>query len=85
MLGSNERKQIIEEEEAKAIKKAQEEGKSATSSGSKGPKKKKSTVAQLEAIPCPPAKATLVDDHWEIIPHASPKFSVPAMPGSACN
>ena len=83
MLGSNERKQIIEEEEAKAIKKAQEEAKSAPSSGSKGPKKKKSTVAQLEATPCPPAKATLVGDHWEIVPHASPKFSVPAMPKMA--
>ena len=83
MLGSNERKQIIEEEEAKAIKKAQEEAKSAPSSGSKGPKKKKSTVAQLEATPRPSAKATLIGDHWEIVPHASPKFSVPAMPKMA--
>ena len=62
------------------IAKAQEEGKSAPSSSAKSPKKKKSIVAQLEATPCPPAKATLVGDHWEIIPHTSPKFSVPAMP-----
>ena len=62
------------------IAKAQEEGKSAPSSSAKGPKKKKSTVAQLEATPCPPAKAALVGDQWEIIPHASPKLSVPAMP-----
>ena len=80
MLGSNERKKIIEEEDAKVIAKAQEEGKSAPSSSAKGPKKKKSTAAQLEATPCPPAKATLVGDHWEITPNASPKFSVPAMP-----
>ena len=70
----------LRKKDAKVIAKAQEEGKSAPSSSAKGPKKKKSTVAQLEATPCPPAKAALVGDHWEIIPHASPKLSVPAMP-----
>ena len=79
MLGSNERKKIIEEEDAKVIAKAQE-GKSESSSSSKGPKKKKSIAAQLAATQSSPAKATLFGDHWEIIPNASPKFSVPAMP-----
>ena len=87
MLGSNERKQIIAEEEAKALAEAQG-GTSAPSSASKPPsaksvKKKKSSVAQLEATQSPPAKAKLVGDQWEIIPEASPKFSVPAMPKMA--
>ena len=79
MLGSNERRQIIEEEDAKAIAEAQE-GKPASSSGTKGKKKKKASSARLEATQCPPAKAKLVGDTWEIIPAASQKFSVPAMP-----
>ena len=74
MLGSNERKQIIEEEDAKALAEAQG-GKSA-SSGSKG-KKKKVSSARLEATQCSPAKAKLVGDQWEIIPATSQKFSVP--------
>ena len=45
-----------------------------------GYKKKKSSPAQLEATQCSRAKATLVGDRWEIIPAASQKFSVPAMP-----
>ena len=77
MLGSNERKQIIEEEDAKALAETQE-GKSA-SSGSKG-KKKKTSSARLEAIQCSPAKAKLLGDQWEIIPATSQQFSVPAMP-----
>ena len=75
--GSNERKKIIEEEDAKALAEAQG-GKSAPS-GLKS-KKKKSSPAQLEATQCSPAKAKLVGDKWEIIPAASQKFSVPAMP-----
>ena len=87
MLGSNERKQIIEEEEAKAIKKAQEEAKSAPSSGSKGPKKKKSTVAQLEATPMPSCQGNL---DWRSLgnrPTCLTKVfrSCNAKHGSACN
>ena len=78
--GSNERKKIIEEEDAKALAEAQG-GKSAPS-GLKS-KKKKSSPAQLEATQCSPAKAKLVGDKWEIIPAASQKFSVPAMPKSS--
>ena len=81
MLGSNERKQIIEEEDAKAIAEAQE-GKPASSSGIKG-KKKKASTARLEVTQCPPAKAKLVGNTWEIIPAISQKFSVPAMPKAA--
>ena len=79
-LESNERKKIIEEEDAKALAEAQG-GKSAPS-GLKG-KKKKSSPAQLEATQCSPAKAILVGDKWEIIPAASKNFSVPAMPNNA--
>ena len=79
MLGSNERKQIIEEEDAKAIAEAQE-GKPASSSGTKGKKKKKASTARLEVTQGPPAKAKLVGNTWEIIPAVSQKFSVPAMP-----
>ena len=81
MLGSNERKKIIEEEDAKALAEAQG-GKSAPS-GLKSKKKKKSSPAQLEATQCSPVKAKLVGDKWEIIPAASQKFSVPAMPKTA--
>ena len=77
MLGSNERKKIIEEEDAKALAEAQG-GKSAPS-GLKS-KRRKSSIAQLEATQNSPATAKLVGDKWEIIPPASPKFSVPAMP-----
>ena len=76
MLGSNERKQIIEEEDAKAVAEAQ--GGKPAPSGSKG-KKKKASSARLEVPQCSPAKAKLVGDTWEIIPAAS-QFSVPAMP-----
>jgi len=77
MLGSNERKQIIEEEDAKAVAEAQ--GGKPAPSGSKG-KKKKASSARLEVPQCSPAKAKLVGDTWEIIPAASQQFSVPAMP-----
>ena len=77
MIGSNERKKIIEEEDAKALAEAQG-GKSAPS-GIKS-KKKKSSVAQREATQSLPATAKLVGDTWEIILPASPKFAVPAMP-----
>ena len=80
MLGPQERKLIIEEE-AQAKAKEQEE-KPAPSSGSKG-KKKKASTARLEATQCPPAKARLVGNTCEIIPAASQKFSVPAMPKAA--
>ena len=80
MLGSNERKKIIQEEDAKALAKAQ--GGESAPSGLKS-KKKKSSPAQLEATQCSPATAKLVGDTWEIIPAASQKFSVPAMPKTA--
>jgi hypothetical protein len=54
MLGSNERKQIIEEEDAKAVAEAQ--GGKPAPSGSKG-KKKKASSARLEVPQCSPAKA----------------------------
>ena len=76
-IRSNERKRIIEEEDAKALAEAQR-GKSAPS-GLKS-RKKKSSVAQLEATQSSPATAKLVGDTWEIIPPASSKFSMPAMP-----
>ena len=78
MLRPNERKKIIEEEDAKPIEKAQEGH--ARIIKLNEPKKKKSSVAQLEATQSPPARATLVGHHWEIVPNASPKFSVPATP-----
>ena len=59
MLRTNERKKIIEEEDAKLIAKAQE-GKP-TLSISKSAKKKKSSVAQLEATQSPLSKATLIN------------------------
>ena len=82
MLGSNERKKIIEEEDAKALAEAQG-GKSAPSGLKSKKKRKKSSPAQLEATQCSPVKAKLVGDKWEIIPAASQKFSVPAMPKTA--
>ena len=78
MLQSNKRKRIIEEEDAKALAEAQG-GKSAPS-GLKSRKKKSSVAAQLEATQSSPATAKLVGDTWEIIPPASSKFSMPAMP-----
>ena len=80
MLGSNERKKIIEEEDAKSDRKGTRRGQVCSIIERKGSKEKKSTVAQLEATPSPPAKTILVGDRWETIPHAAPKFSVPAMP-----
>ena len=77
MLGPNERRQIIEEEDAKAIAEAQG-GKSAPS-GLKG-KRKRSSPAQLEVTQCSPARATLVGVRWESIAATSQKLSAPAMP-----
>eukprot|EP00435_Cladocopium_sp_Y103_P064522 s811_g26.t1 len=89
MLGSNERQQIIAEEEAKAKAQAEAQGGSSSSSSampkaaSKSAKKKKSSPAlQHEATQSSPAVAKLVGSSWEIIPPGSAKISVPAMPTS---
>ena len=77
MLGSNDKKKIIEEKNAKALAEAQG-GKSAPSSIKS--RKKKSSAARLEATQSSLTTAKPVGETWEIIPPASPKFSVPAMP-----